>query len=73
MTPPNGIAEKMTMANDPAPDLDKLRNALQNLVDEQNGPPLIARAPQWYEAMALACESLGNNESAEYYRKEARR
>ena len=32
----------------------QLRAALQNLIDEQNGPPLETRRAQWEQAMADA-------------------
>ena len=38
---------------------EKLREALQKLVDEQNGPPLLSREQQWNEAMNLAAKLLG--------------
>jgi len=51
---------------------DLLRVALQSLIDEQNGPPLIRDAPAWYRAMVDANRALGRYESVEYYEQQIR-
>ena len=37
-----------------------LKEALQDLYDEQNGPPLLRDKASWQAAMDKACKLLGN-------------
>jgi len=43
------------------------REALEWLVDEQNGPPLPTHAKNWRKAMREAARLLGRTESEQYY------
>jgi hypothetical protein len=45
-----------------ADELERLRNALSDLYDEQNDAPLEKRRPQWEAAMEQARKVLGYNE-----------
>ena len=51
--------------------VERLQDSLQELVDLQNGPPLIRDAKAWNTAMAEAHRCLGNDEAAERYMKAA--
>jgi hypothetical protein len=48
---------------------DELRLALQDLIDEQNGPPLIRHQHGWAKAMVKANMALGQHEPADFYRR----
>ena len=50
----------------------QLRDALECLIDAQNGPPLIRDKRSWSEAMAVAHAALGNRDSVEFYMLQAR-
>lgn len=39
-------------------EIERLKDALQSLYDEQNGPPLIRDQKSWQEAMDKACACL---------------
>lgn len=52
----DSIQSKLNDANDK---IERLRDALQSLYDEQNGPPQIRREKQWQAAMEAAEKLLG--------------
>jgi hypothetical protein len=47
--------------------VDELRDALEHLLDEQNGPPLAKYAADWHKAMMVANRVLGRTEGAELH------
>jgi pyrroloquinoline quinone (PQQ) biosynthesis protein C len=49
--------------------IDELRDALENLVDEQNGPPLPTHARRWHRAMEVACKALGRKAGEKHHRE----
>jgi hypothetical protein len=49
--------------------IDELRDALEHLVDEQNGPPLAKYARQWTQAMIVASKVLGRTKSEQFYQE----
>ena len=51
-------------------ELDEMREALEWLVDEQNGPPLPTHAKNWRKAMCEAARLLGRPERERYYSDE---
>jgi len=42
-----------------ATEIERLREALRDLLDEQNGPPLVRRADEWQAAVDQARAVLG--------------
>ena len=49
----------------------KLQKALDKLIGEQNGPPLIRHEQKWYTAMIEAHRALGSKHSETFYHDEA--
>jgi hypothetical protein len=45
--------------NEAADEIERLREALRDLLDEQNGPPLVRRADEWQAAVDQARAVLG--------------
>jgi len=56
------LAAAEATASRQAKEIGELRKALQNLMDEQNGPPLIKREPRWQVAMSDARAALESTE-----------
>ncbi len=43
--------------------IERLRGALEELVDVQNGPPLVRGGREWYRAMTRAARLLGRKQA----------
>ena len=61
--------EAMEEVAQPIGGVVRLRDALQSLVDEQNGPPLIRDADSWCDAMIEAADVLSGPQAAAFYRE----
>lgn len=53
-------------------EIEKLRDILETLMDEQNGPPLIRDAKRWHAVMERASEAVGRIEAAKFHGEKAR-
>jgi uncharacterized protein YoxC len=53
--------EEQKTINEAADEIERLREALRDLLDEQNGPPLVRRADEWQAAVDQARATLGED------------
>lgn len=50
----------------------RLKQALDDLIDEQNGPPLYQHAKSWHETMAVACRLTGRDAESDRHDEEVK-